>query len=78
MKYNFDLLTENPQLLSAHRVPFSECPAGQFVYDGVCFNCEDDEWSEAGAEMCTACPQGTIIENPPGTSASDCEIGEWK
>ena len=51
------------------------CPAGQYMNEGTCENCGQNQWSEEASEECSTCPEGRSIESGPGTSESDCKMG---
>ena len=65
-----------------------ECPAGTYLDDGVCKNCESNEYSSAGAIACspkTTCPVDTefsVVQtrdiNLPNSSMTDKQKQEIK
>jgi len=57
--------------------PVISCPAGQYrIEETACELCEVDQWSAAGSDECSTCPDGTRIESGPGTNESDCRMVE--
>ena len=52
------------------------CPAGQYMNEGTCENCGENQWSAEGSDECSSCPNGMSIESGPGTSESDCKMGK--
>jgi hypothetical protein len=53
----------------------SECEAGTYSNEnikGICTVCSLGIYLETGASSCDACPEGTYLETPGGTSVDSC------